>query len=320
VTLSAVTAEASAIIDARGLVRTYGDRRALDGFTLAVPPGSVFGLLGPNGSGKSTFVSMVAAMELPAEGSLLVFGERPAPGLRRRVGTMFQENAQDPLMGVSETLALAGRLFGMAGPRLRARSSELLEALGMAARRDDPVSSLSGGMRRRLEIARALLHEPELLLLDEPTTGIDVAERRALWDTVAGQAGAGRTVIVATNDLSEADLVCDRVAFVREGRVVAAGTPAELKRGLKREVIRVTWLSPSDAQLSELGRMAGTGQVTSDGDLVHITVDDAAAFVPRLFDVAPGAIRSVTIEPASLEDAYFRHVGHGTRAGEGVPV
>jgi len=296
----------SPVIEARGVVHRYGERRALDGFDLEVPPASVFGLLGPNGSGKSTFVALVAAMERPSQGSLTVFGREPSAPLRARVGTVFQENAQDPLMSVDETVWLAGRLFGVPRAALRDRARALLAAFGLGERRGDAVSTLSGGMRRRLEMARALVHDPELVLLDEPTTGVDPGERRALWDAVLGE--RRRTILVATNDLAEADSVCDHVAFIKDGRVLAAGKPADLKRGLRREAVRLTWHEPTEEQLREVGRWPGTGGVTCDGQTVHITADDASALVPRLFELAPGAIRSVTIEASSLEDAYFQFV------------
>ncbi len=296
-------------IEALDIVRSYGDRRGLDGFTLSVPAGSVFGLLGPNGSGKSTFVTMVAAMEPPPSGTLTVFGQAPATLLRRRTGTVFQENAQDPLMTVEETLALSGRLFGLSRGRIRERGSELLAAFGLSERTHDPAAMLSGGMRRRLEMARALLHDPDLLLLDEPTTGVDPDERKAFWQALLERERGTRTVLLATNDLTEADAVCDQVAFVREGRVVITGSPAELKRGLKRESLRVTWPDATGQQLSDVAAWPGAGSLSRNGDVLHITVDDASAFVPRLFAIAHGGIRSVSIETSSLEDAYFLHVG-----------
>ncbi len=306
------------VIEATDLVFEYGERRALDGLTLSVPAGSVFGLLGPNGSGKSTFVSLLAAMERPSVGQLLVFGEAPAASLRRRVGTVFQENALDPLMTGDETLRLAGRLFGMSAEAIRERSARLFSEFGLTDRANDNVSQLSGGMRRRLEMCRALLHDPELLLLDEPTTGVDPDERRALWTALLHRAGGSRTILLATNDLAEADDICDRVAFVQAGRVVATGTPAELKQGLKRESVRVGWDSPTAEQLATVASWAGEGQVTAHEGSVHITVDDPSAFVPRLFALAPGAIRSVAIETASLEDAYFRHVTRRVQAPAGA--
>jgi ABC-2 type transport system ATP-binding protein len=304
---------AMSIIDARGITHTYGERRALDDFSLSIAGSGVFGLLGPNGSGKSTFITMLAAMETPSQGTLEVFGESPSARLRGRIGTVFQENALDPLMSVRESLHLAARLFGVRSSEIAGRTMELLEAFGLGERAKDPTSTLSGGMRRRLEMARALIHDPALLLLDEPTTGVDPDERKVLWEALLSRERGERTILLATNDLAEADTVCDAVAFIRDGHVVAEGTPDELKRGLRHEALRVTWDGPTDEQLAMVESWAGAGEVTQDGDVVHITVDDASVFVPRLFNLAPRAIRAVSIETSSLEDAYFQHVGRRRR-------
>jgi ABC-2 type transport system ATP-binding protein len=308
-----------AAIEASGITRAYGERVALDNFTLVVPAGAVFGLLGPNGSGKSTFISMVAAMDRPTRGSLRVLGAEPSVALRARIGTVFQENALDPLMTAGETLHLAARLFGLPGHEGRARSTALLAQFGLADRSGDATASLSGGMRRRLEMARALLHSPQLLLLDEPTTGVDPEERRALWNALLGEARGQRTLLLATNDLAEADAVCDRVAFIQAGRVVASGSPEELKRGLRRESLRVTWPAASEAALAQVGLWPGAGAVTRDGETVHITADAASQLVPRLFDLAPGEIRAVSIETSSLEDAYFQYVTSRDAVRAAVP-
>ena len=299
-----------------GVVRSYGDRRALDGFTVSIPAGSVFGLLGPNGSGKTTFVTLLAAMEAPEEGTLRVFGEPPAPRLRARTGTVFQENAQDPLLSAEEYLTLAGRVFGVPGSMLKARIPSLLSSFGLGDRRGDAIASLSGGMRRRLDVARALLHDPDLLILDEPTTGVDPEQRRALWDRLLGSERGRRTIMLATNDLAEADSVCDQVAFLRAGQVVATGTPAELKRGLRKEAVRVTLNGPVDERIERIRSWPGVGAVTLDGTELHVTVDDAATFVPRLFEHAPGAVRAIAIQAATLEDAYFQHIGSRTARTE----
>jgi ABC-type multidrug transport system ATPase subunit len=293
---------------AEDIVHRYGDRLALDSFSITVPQGCVFGILGPNGSGKSTFMTLLAAMETPREGTLRVFGQPPSRARRAEMGVVFQENTQDPLLSVNETLQLAGRLFGMSHGLVRQRSEELLAAFGLGDRGKDAVSTLSGGMRRRLEMARALLHDPRLLLLDEPTTGVDPEERRALWDALLGPERGQRTILLATNDLAEADAVCDEVAFLQDGRAVASGTPKELKRGLRRDALQLRWDNPTTEQLDEIGKWPGTGEISLLGEMVHITVDDAGTFVPRLFALAPGAIHSVTIERSSLEDAYFQHV------------
>lgn len=303
-----------AVIEARGVVRRYGERRGLDGLTLDVPAGVVFGLLGPNGSGKSTFVSLVAAMERPSAGSIRVFGMAPAAGLRQRVGTVFQENAQDPLMTVSETLSLAGRLFGLDRATVTQRGEGLLSAFGLSGRVDDRIATLSGGMRRRLELARALLHDPELLLMDEPTTGVDPDERRSLWEAILGPERGRRTIVLASNDLAEADAVCERVAFLKDGTLVAEGAPSELKKGLRREALRITWPEVAPGVLDAVASWPGVGAATREGDLVHITADDAGALVPRLFELPGPRIRAVAIEASSLEDAYFQYVGRRQRA------
>lgn len=310
-------AEAPAV-EARGIVFAYGGRRALDGFTLAVPRGSLFGLLGPNGSGKSTFLSLVAEMRPPPEGSLRVLGEPPRLGLRRRVGVVFQESSLDPLMTPREVLGLFARLYGLQRKEARDRAERLLAAVGLAERADDRIDTLSGGMRRRLEAARALLHEPELLVLDEPTTGIDAAERQAFWALVREARERGTTVLFATNDLAEADAVCELAAFVRDGRVVASGTPAELKRGLRAETVVVGWKAPSDEELAALRALPETGEVVRDGDTVRVSTDDASILVPKLFAVAGRRITSVQIHPTTLADAYFAHVG--SRVGERTEV
>lgn len=301
-----------AAIRASGVRVSYGERVALDDFSVSVPTGAVFGLLGPNGSGKSTFLTLVAAMTPPDAGTIEVFGQPPRPALRARTGVVFQENTSDPLMTVTETLTLAGRMFGVPREEIALRGRALLGRFGLDARAKDPVGSLSGGMRRRLEMARALLHEPDLLLLDEATTGVDPGERRALWDALTG-AGRPRTILLATNDLAEADAVCDRVAFVRNGRVAAEGTPAELKTGLRKESVRLVLASPDLIGLDALATLPGAGTVTRTEEDVLVTVDDAGAFLRGLFERAPAAIREVRVEASSLEDAYFQFVGRETR-------
>lgn len=294
-------------IAARAITRPYGDRLALDGFTVDVPKGCVFGLLGPNGSGKSTFMALVAAAEAPGAGELAILGSPPSRELRARIGTVFQENASDPLLTPAEYLRFAGRLFGLGRSRLDEEIPRLLGRFGLGARAGEPIAQLSGGMRRRLEVARALLHSPEILLMDEPTTGVDPDERRILWETVLEDRGSV-TVLIATNDLAEADTVCDRVAFLQAGRVVAAGTPAELKQDLRRESIRVNWPGATPVQAASIAALSGAGDVTLAEDTLLVTADDASDLVPRIFALAHGAIRSIAIEPASLEDAYFQHV------------
>jgi len=337
-------------VSVRDLTVEYGERAALDGVSLDVARGGVFGLMGPNGSGKSTLLSVVAGLREPQRGEVRILGDGPSPAVRRRVGVVFQESCLDPLMTLQETLSLHGRLFGIGGGELRGRVEQALERFGLAGRAREPVRALSGGLKRRLQLARALLPEPELLLLDEPTTGLDPDWRRAFWELLRtsltptwrsplslGEAEgpgvreqssprlkslgyeqegkAALTVLLATNDVLEAERECDAVAFLHDGRLVAQGTPEELKHGLKHDSVRL-WCSNgiATALSNEIAAWPGVGAVTASGQVLHVTVDDVHAFVPRLFQAGGDGIRSLRIETSTLEDAYFRIARTGLSA------
>jgi len=322
-------------IEVRGLAVAYGERRALDGVSLAVAPGAVVGLLGPNGCGKSTLLSAVAGLRTPIEGEVRLLGAPPSPQARARLGVVFQESCLDPLMTLHETLWLHGRLFGLGGAELRRRVDEALARFGLSARAGDRAGTLSGGLRRRLELARALLPSPSVLLLDEPTSGLDLDSRRAFWELLR-EANTSLTpgpppsqrergdrpvgvreqlaVLLATNDVLEAERECDAVAFLHHGRLVAQGTPAELKGGLRHDSVRVACADGRAEALS--GAVAGwpdVGAVTRAGAVLHVTVDDASSFVPRLFQEGAGGIHTLQIEPSTLEDAYFQLAGASLR-------
>jgi ABC-type multidrug transport system ATPase subunit len=302
------------------------ERLALDGLTLEVPSGAVFGLLGPNGSGKSTLLSLLAGLRQPSAGAdrsadprpeVRVLGRPPSTPLRARIGLLFQETSLDPLMTCAETLWLHGRLYGLGGHALRERIAALLESVGLAERARSFVSTLSGGMKRRLELARVLLPSPELVLLDEPTTGLDPDAEAALWARLLEANRAGATVVLATNKVNEAERHCDRVAFIHRGRLAAEGSPAELKAGLKRDAVWVEWPDFTPALAEEIGGWEGVGRLTWAHPTLHATVDAASAFVPRLFQAAGDGIRAVRIRESTLEDAYFDIVGASLEDGEG---
>lgn len=286
----------------------YDGHRALDGLSLTVAAGSIVGLLGPNGSGKSTFLTLLAGLREPAGGSLMVLGEKPSPALRARIGFLFQETSLDPLMKVREILWLHGRLFGMAAPRLRRRIAETLETVGLADRAGAFVRTLSGGMKRRLELARALIPEPDLLLLDEPTTGLDPESEQALWSHLREINARGVTVLLSTNKVAEADRHCQTVAFIHKGRVAAQGPPAELKAGLKHDGV---WLEGDfdPEALKEVASWPDVGHIKWAPPVLHVTVDSAAAFVPRLFQLQGDRVRAIRLREATLEDAYFDYAG-----------
>lgn len=286
-----------------------GQAVALDGLTLDVPVGSVLGLLGPNGSGKSTLLSLLAGLRAPSSGEVRVLDEAPSSALRARTGILFQESCLDPLMTARETLWLSGRLYGLAGPELRRRIDSLLADVGLSERANALVRTLSGGMKRRLELARVLLHSPGLVLLDEPTTGLDPDAEAALWQRLQAANRDGSTIIVATNKVGEADAHCDRVAFLHGGRLAAQGTPSELKAGLRRDAVWVEWPGLTQPLADEIESWEGVGALTWAAPTLHATVDAASTFVPRLFTLAGDGIRTVRVRESTLEDAYFDIVG-----------
>jgi ABC-2 type transport system ATP-binding protein len=299
-------------VDVRDLVFAYGERRALDGLSLAVPQGAIFGLLAPNGSGKSTLLAMLIGRREPASGSISILRESPSNALRRRIAMVFQEPSLDPVMTVRETMHLQGRMFGLGRTEIASQTALLLDRVGLADRAASATSTLSGGMKRRLELARALLTKPELILLDEPTLALDPDSRLALWQHLVEANNAGCTLLLATNDVYEAERYCHRVALIADGRPVAEGTPDELKRGLRRDAVRVEWKTdPSPADVAALDAWDGVGGVRLTGRVTHVTVDAAAPFLARLFLEHGARVHGVQIEESTLEDAYFQIVGRG---------
>ncbi len=310
--------DAVAAVSARGLTFAYepGARPALDDLTLDIPAGEVFALLGPNGAGKSTLLSMVSGLRRADAGELRIFGQPPDARARRTIGVVFQESCLDPLMTVTETLAMQGRLFGIGGANLAARIRAVLGTMGLDDRAGERTGALSGGLRRRVELARAMLAEPRLLLLDEPTVGLDPDSRKRLWDHLLDIRERGATLLLATNDVAEADRFATTVAFIRRGRVVANGTPESLKAGLRRDAVWVDAPDLSGSTMAQLAALPGVGRVSGDRRHLHVTVDDATAFVPELFRMAAADIRSIRVDRSTLEDAYFEMAGSSLTHGE----
>jgi ABC-2 type transport system ATP-binding protein len=232
----------AAAVCAAGLVKHYGEIRAVDGLDLDIAPGEFFGLLGPNGSGKTTTVHMLATLIRPSAGTAQVAGHdvvREAVRARREIGLVFQESALDRTLSVAENLRFAGLLHDLPPRLIAERTRELLALFDLADKQDRPVATLSGGMRRALDIVRGVLHEPRVLFLDEPTIGLDLPSRRRIWRFIERlRARTGTTVLLTTHYLEEAD-GCDRVAFIRKGRLVASGAPRALVDRLGRHVIEI---------------------------------------------------------------------------------
>jgi ABC-type multidrug transport system ATPase subunit len=297
----------------------YDGHPALDHVSLSVPAGAIFGLLGPNGSGKSTLLSLLIGRREPAEGELRVLGEPLSAALRARIGIVFQEPSLDPLMTVRETMLLHGRLFGLSRAAAVAPATRLLARVALADRAGAFTSTLSGGMKRRLELARALLTSPDVLLLDEPTLALDPDSKQALWQYLLDVNAAGATLLLATNDVYEAERYCHTVALLDEGRIIAQGAPAELKRDLRRDAVRIEWKDDAAARADLLRSWEGVGSVRLAGATAHITVDAASAFLTRVFQEYGEHIHGVQIEGSTLEDVYFQLVGRGITHTQAAP-
>lgn len=256
-------------VNASGLVKRYGDVLAVDGLDLDIPAGQFFGLLGPNGSGKTSTIHMLATLIRPSGGSARVFGKdvvRDAVATRASIGLVFQESALDRTLSIAENLRFAGFLYDLPARVIEKRSMELLDLFGLADKRNRPVGSLSGGMRRALDIVRGVIHHPKILFLDEPTIGLDLPNRRKIWRFIENlRAQTGMTVLLTTHYLEEADS-CDRVAFIKAGKLVKNGTPAEMIASLGRYIVEIE-SSDADTLAKQLAPMLGSSVL--DGNVAH---------------------------------------------------
>jgi lipooligosaccharide transport system ATP-binding protein len=296
------------LIEAHDLTKRYDEFVAVDGIDFAVARGETFGFLGPNGAGKSSTMRMIGAVSPSSGGTLRVLGrdpERDGPAIRERLGVVPQEDNLDLELDVGENLVVYGRFFGLPRDEIRRRSDELLEFVQLADRKDARVDSLSGGMKRRLTIARALINEPELMLLDEPTTGLDPQARHALWDRLYRLKQRGVTLVLTTHYMDEAEQLCDRLVIMDRAKIVAEGSPRELiERFVEREVVELRTGTDGDApSLDGIG-----GHVEVLQDRIVIGTDDGDAVVEALHGrgVHPD---SVLVRRSTLEDVFLSLTG-----------
>lgn len=296
----------------------YPGRRALDDVSFEVERGEIFAFLGPNGSGKSTLFRILATLVPVSEGRVEVLGHELPEALRavrRRLGVVFQAPGLDPLLSVEENLLHHGRLFGLSAARLARRVAAELERFALAPRRRDRVATLSGGLARRVELAKVLVSEPELLLLDEPSTGLDPVARRDFRLTLQSlRDERGTTVLLTTHFMEEAE-ACDRIVLLDEGRVVALGHPADLVAEIGGEVVVVRVDDPEGFRQQAEERLRIAGSVV-DG-LVRFEQPDGHRLVTRLAETFPGALEEVRLTRPSLEDVFLRRTGH--RFAEDAP-
>lgn len=302
---------ASVVISLRDLIHRYGDRTALDSLSLDVRSGEMFGLLGPNGSGKTTLFRILSTLMLPSAGSATVLGfdvSTAANSLRRHLGVVFQAQSIDLKLTAAENLWHQGHLYGMRGPALKSRIKEMLSRVGLADRAKDRAEKLSGGMQRRLELAKGLIHHPSLLLLDEPTTGLDPGARRDLWQYLQVLRDQERVTIVVTTHLMEEAEHCDRLAIINHGKLVALGTSAQLKQEIGGDVV-VLETPDADALAVRVRRRFDLDVQVVDGK-VRLEREHGHRFITDVVEAFPGEIIGVSVSKPTLEDVFIRRTGH----------
>jgi ABC-2 type transport system ATP-binding protein len=303
-----------------GLRHRFGALSVLDGVSLRIMPGQIFGLLGPNGSGKSTTLRVLTGMLVPNAGELQIDGHSVQLGgrsLRRQMGVVFQSGSLDARLNARENLGLSAALYGIPSRIARSRIDELLDFTALRERADDPVVEFSGGMRRRLELARALLHEPSLLLMDEPTTGLDERFFRQTWERIeALRERTGLTVLLTTHRAEEAER-CDRVAVVDSGRIIAEDTPEALRRRVSGDVLTLQARDPEALCADLLSRLGLQARVV-DGRVV-LEHDRGHELIPRLVEALPvGRIDSLSMHRPTLSDVFVQLTGRSLRDETGI--
>lgn len=302
---------ASAIISVRDLVHRYHDRNALNGISFDVRPAELFGLLGPNGSGKTTLFRILSTLMVPSAGSAQVAGldvVRHAAELRRHIGVVFQAQSVDAKLTAYENLWHQGHLYGLRGPALKQRIEEILTRVGLLDRARDRVETFSGGMQRRIELAKGLLHHPEVLLLDEPTTGLDPGARRDLWQYLQILRDQEQVSVIVTTHLMEEAERCDRLAILNEGKLVALGTPPELTREIGGDVVLLEAREPE--KLAERIRSMFHVDAAAMGAHVRMEIENGHRFVPDVVEAFPGEIQALSVSKPTLEDVFIHRTGH----------
>ncbi len=307
------------MVEVKNVKHNYKDRQALKGVSFNVRKSEIFGLLGPNGSGKTTLFKILSTALPVSIGEVQIIGMNLAQNqtaVREKIGVVFQSPSLDLKLSVRENLIHQGHLYGLCGGELNRRIDEMLSRLGLQDRAKDMTGKLSGGLKRRVELAKGLLHGPKLVILDEPSTGLDPGARLDLWKylkTLRDQEGA--TILVTTHLMDEAEH-CDRVAIVDQGLLLRLGTPDELKRELGGDVLLIK--AKEDNLKDKIRQRFNLDAVLADG-LIQIESQKAAQFLPQLVEAFPGEIESVTFRKPTLEDVFVHFTGHRFWAEEAEP-
>jgi lipooligosaccharide transport system ATP-binding protein len=299
-------------VHAHGLVKSFGDLVAVDAIDFDVYPGEAFGFLGPNGAGKSSTMRMIGCVSPPSDGTITVFGRDPVKdgaAIRARLGVVPQEDTLDMELTVRENMLIYGRYFGLARKVVHERAQRLLEFVQLDERADSKVEPLSGGMKRRLTIARSLINEPEILLLDEPTTGLDPQARHLVWDRLHALKHAGATLLLTTHYMDEAEQLCDRLVVMDKGKIAAEGSPLELiRRYSTREVVELRFAS-EHPPMDLARRIDGLARriETLSGRLLLYT-DDGDGTAERIHELGVNA-QSTLVRRSTLEDVFLHLTG-----------
>ena len=305
------------------LVRRFGDNTAVAGVDLSVSDGEIYGFLGPNGAGKSTVVRMLCTLLLPSSGRALVAGADVATEpdvVRLRIGAALQATALDDRQTGVEILDLQARLYGLTRAEARRRIEDLRSLIDIGAALEQRVGTYSGGMKRRLDLAAALVHNPQILFLDEPTTGLDPVSRAAVWDEVRRlRSQLGMTIFLTTQYLEEADALADRVGIIDHGRLVVEGSPAELKRSISSDVIVVDLDSDVDTAVAALGGLSGVEEIERHERQVTVCTADGAALLSPVavaLNEAGAAVRNLSLRTPTLDDVFLHLTGARLHEGE----
>jgi ABC-2 type transport system ATP-binding protein len=300
-----------ATISVQNLVHRYGDRTALNGVSFDVRHAELFGLLGPNGSGKTTLFRILSTLMIPTAGRAVIMGFDAAKdpgGLRRQIGVVFQAQSVDLKLTAAENLWHQGHLYGLHGGALKSRIAEILARVGLADRAKERVETFSGGMQRRIELAKGLLHHPSVLLLDEPTTGLDPGARRDLWQYLQILRDQEKITVIVTTHLMEEAERCDRLAILNEGNLVALGTPAELKREIGGDVILLDASDPES--LAQRIQARFDVEATVMDSKIRLEREHGHRFITDVVEAFPGEIQAVSVSKPTLEDVFIHRTGH----------
>src|SRR5215467_4001153 len=293
-------------IEVIDLCKSFKDFRAVDHLSLSVKQGEIFGLLGPNGSGKTTTINMISGLSVPTSGEVRILGfdvRHNARRVHQILGSVPQETALYEELTAWANMDFHADLYGIPRGQKKERITKLLDLVQLLDRKDSRVGTFSGGMKRRLALARALLHDPQLIYLDEPTLGVDVQARRAIWDYILSLRDQGKTVLITTNYLEEAQVLCERVAIIDHGKLIAVDTPEHLKQTYGGSVVELETAQPTSA-VSELRALDGVKDVIQDGARLTITTRDNSNVVPQIINIISheGEIRNIAVREPNLDE------------------